>query len=757
MSQALVNKSLDNLVMGVSQQYQEGRKDGQVEELINCIPSITRGILRRNPIDKRVTLPNLSLVQDSLAFTYMYDRGNADEQYLFTIPGDSLGTWHVHNLNDVSKNWTGTNDYFKLPLGVVPKKAFKTITLRDATFVVNTTVEVKPSTTTNSLDIADYTDMAFYWIKAVTQVVIAQKTLGDDTGSKLEGYTYYLQGTAVKGEYAGAPYTPTVDRLSSDKIAEKLAADLGADYTHTPGSSFVVYKKSGLSDWIWEDSNGSLASLGVWETVNSSDELPATLPSTLDGFIVKVTGGTSFERDDYYLQYDSPSTTWNEVAKPGVSIGLDGSTMPHLLTRSVVSNNIEFTVGEYTEWGERVVGDLLTNKDPSFVGHTISELFFYKNRLGFLSNNKVNMSTIKDYGGFYIRTLKTILDDGPIDMVVATKDSISLTSAVATEDTLVVFDADNQFLLHSSNTPLTPNSAAITALSNYSFNTNMPAVGVGNNIYFSSVMGDYSQIFTMNISSRDITNINAEAQNISLHLPTYLNRGLITTVGDTGVGQVFFQTEEISNILYVLNKTRVQEQDVQLAFHTWLFEDAFDGIGIINNRLYIVFSDGSLGQLELAIPGDITTVDYQDKRVDTTYDQYTSGLEFSRFYYKGQSVKGTPRGRLQLRTLQYEVAPDSYYTTILSNSVDYPQETSPTLYGPIWEDLDVWDDSLFWKDADPYYLRKYKNDKKITVMSSADKVKTIFTANSDNPNKGFELQTVNYEALFYQRSTRVVK
>ncbi len=756
MSQALVNKSLDNLVMGVSQQYSEGRKDGQVEELINCIPSITRGIMRRNPIDTRVTLPNLTL-EDTLAFTYMYDRGNDDEQYLFTIPGDTLGTWYVHNLNDVSKNWTGTSDYFKIPVGVVAKKAFKTITLRDATFVVNTTVEVKATTDLNSLDLTDYTDMAFYWIKAVTQVVVAQKTVGEETGSKLEGYTYTLQGTSVKGEYAGTPYTPEVDRLASDKIAAELASQLGADYTHTAGSSFVVYNKAGLSSWEWEDSNGSLASLGVWKTVPSASELPATLPSSLDGFIVKITGGTGFEKDDFYLQYDNATTTWNEVAEPGISKGLDGSTMPHLLSRDVVSTNIEFTVGEYTDWEERKVGDLLTNPDPSFVGHTISEAFFYKNRLGFLSNNKVNMSTIKEYGGFYIRTLRTILDDGPIDMVVATKDSISLTSAVATEDTLVVFDADNQFLLHSSGVPLTPSSAAITALSRYSFNTNMPAVGIGSRIYFSSVMGDYSQIFTMDISSRDITNINAEAQNISLHLPTYLNRGLIDTAEDTGVGQIFFQTEEIGNVLYVLNKTRIQDQDVQLAFHTWLFEDNFDGMGIINNKLYIVFSDGSLGQLELAIPGDMATVDYQDKRVDTTYDQYISGLEFSQFYYKGQADKGTPRGRLQLRTLQYSLAPDSYYTTVLSNDINYTQETLPTLYGPIWEDLDVWDDTLFWKDADPYYLRRYKNDNKITVMSSADKVKTLFTVNSDNPNKGFELQTANYEALFYQRSTRVIK
>ena len=41
----------------------------------------------------------------------------------------------------------------------------------------------------------------------------------------------------------------------------------------------------------------------------------------LDGFIVKVTGGSAATIDDYFLQYDDTNKTWTECAEPGISEG----------------------------------------------------------------------------------------------------------------------------------------------------------------------------------------------------------------------------------------------------------------------------------------------------------------------------------------------------------------------------------------------------------------------------------------------------
>ena len=38
------------------------------------------------------------------------------------------------------------------------------------------------------------------------------------------------------------------------------------------------------------------------------------------------------------------------------------------------------------KWGERIVGDLVSAPDPSFIGNKINNVFFFRNRLGFLSS-----------------------------------------------------------------------------------------------------------------------------------------------------------------------------------------------------------------------------------------------------------------------------------------------------------------------------------------------------------------------------------
>jgi len=64
-------------------------------------------------------------------------------------------------------------------------------------------------------------------------------------------------------------------------------------------------------------------------------------------------------------------------------------------------------------------------------------------------------------------------------------------------------------------------------------------------------------------------------------------------------------------------------------------------------------------------------------------------------------------------------------------------------------------DSNVWKDAYPQYIRNYYNDKKVSVMSNSDTVQIEFKNNANDPSTGFELSTVDIEALFFQRATRI--
>ena len=68
-------------------------------------------------------------------------------------------------------------------------------------------------------------------------------------------------------------------------------------------------------------------------------------------------------------------------------------------------------------WGDREVGDETTNPVPTFVGRGISGMFFYQNRLGFLSEDAVILSQPGDYFNFWNNSAITISDADPIDMM----------------------------------------------------------------------------------------------------------------------------------------------------------------------------------------------------------------------------------------------------------------------------------------------------------------------------------------------------
>lgn len=762
MAQALVNHSLDHLASGVSQQYQEGRHESQVTEMLNCLPSLTRGVLRRNPIYNHDALATGTITN---AFTYAYDRGTGTEQYVLIIPGDALGTWYVYNVNDVTKTWTGTNAYFTIPVGDKAKDVFEAMTVGDQTFIVNNTVTVTADAVTNTLPAFKLNNYAFYWIKLTTQVTVAQETISGVSGSLLEGYTYTLNGNSVLATKDTRPSTAVdPNLLSADNIAAQLAT-FSASYTNDAASSFV-YSTTEAVNWNWADTNGSTASLGVWTTVNSGNELPASLPASLDGFIVKVTGGSIINEDDYYLQYSNANKTWVEVAEPGISRGFTPSTMPHVLYALGTPSTRNFVVDTFqtvnaagtaltgvSAWADRTVGDLLTNKDPSFVGGAITNLFFYQNRLGFISRDSVILSATGDYGRFYTDTIQTVLADDPIDLQVATTDVVTLRHAVPTQDSLILFGDDAQFSLNSRDQAFTPSTANITVLSNYNYSPLMDARALGDKIYFGSVSGGFAQLFAMD-ASLGTTFSKVTAEPLTTHIPSYLNQNIDKLIGHDVLGQMFMHSEEIPNILYVVSSTSKDGENVQQAFHTWEFENNITGIHIINNELYLIFEAGSIATISLEVPGDITTILYEDINADASVSQYISGLIFSEFYYRDNRSKGTARGRFQLRSMKYTLGDVSSYQTVIRSTTPTLNSIQTAAFGPIWTDTYLWEDDSVWVDAIPDYDRIYYNDDKITVMSSSKNVVITFTNNPYEPNYGFELATVNVEALFYQRSQR---
>ena len=82
------------------------------------------------------------------------------------------------------------------------------------------------------------------------------------------------------------------------------------------------------------------------------------------------------------------------------------------------SGNVSYGVPNYTLpiWGERICGDLNSSLNPSFIGNKINNVFFFRNRLGFLANDNVILSTVSKFFTFFPETVLTVIDSDPIDV-----------------------------------------------------------------------------------------------------------------------------------------------------------------------------------------------------------------------------------------------------------------------------------------------------------------------------------------------------
>ena len=147
---------------------------------------------------------------------------------------------------------------------------------------------------------------------------------------------------------------------------------------------------------------------------------------------------------------------------------------PHVLIRN---SDGTFTFKK-ADWAERQSGDLDSNPLPSFVDRTLNDLFFHRNRLGFVSDENVIFSKASQYFDFFSSTATALLDDDPIDVGVShTKVSI-LRHAIPFNETLLLFSDKTQFQLGVADI-LTPETISINQTTEYECSLDAKPVGAG--------------------------------------------------------------------------------------------------------------------------------------------------------------------------------------------------------------------------------------------------------------------------------------
>lgn len=628
-----------------------------------------------------------------------------------------------------------------------------------------------------------------YYILQVTWKNAILKTFKFDTEAEAEALTTFKIGDYTYNKLNKAS-SITINGVLT--IGYKIERVLLIEENATAGNwyrvgSIIFNKLTNESDnFEWFDSFGNTASFGFKGEVSKIEDLPENVPTSLNNLLVRIGKG---EEESYWLEWDG--SRWNESLEDGLYNTIDKFTMPHVFIRG---DNGKFTFGHYgkfdgitdennvfnetenSNWFDRKVGDKDTSPVPSFIDKKINNMFSHNNRLGLLTESNVVLSETAEYGNFFPTTMRTIPDTDPIDVAVATKEVTGLLRALSINSNLVLFSKSSQFTLFGNGGVLSPNNAEIVQLSNYGYNDLAKAIEYKDNIIFTSQTGNGSNLLSFKVNNV-VSGNSIIADTLNNHIPNYINNNITKIVSHTNLNHIFIFSKDVPNELVVLNLDYVSGQIRQLAFHKWVFDIDILDINVIDNFLYITSKDIDklyMNKIDLTVSKDIKEVVYKDiYNQGILENNYNSEIEFSKFYIKDEKSNGNKRGRLQIRTLLYTITQNSYYKTFITNLSVLKKRNFDTFVldkNNKWNDDGTWcdlqnsdltkncssgDTNTVWHDLNNFNFREYTNDEKVTVMGNNEQIQIRFTNNYDEPTKGFELATINYEALFNNRSRRI--
>lgn len=556
---ALISNQFDGLYGGVNEQSAEQRLPTQVEEMVNAYPTLDRGLLKRNPTQKLVLTNNIALTQDM--YSYAYDRGAGNEKYTINIiDGDmeiiNAITGTVYK-DGAGLTYDGLSKDYLTPFG--GSNGYASTTIKDTTFITNKSIspQLKTGVSTNGT----YLKEGYVWIKSANPA---------------NAYTYTVTVTDSQGN----SITATDSSTTTTTAATNLASTINAETKFTAVASGSVIKITGtnnLSTVDAGDSWGNQASFGWQYKVQFNTDLPKNLG--FNNAIVKITGSGASNFATYWLEY--ADSQWQETKDPLVVNQIDETTMPHILIRNADDT---FTLQAYGKWNEGLVGDNDSNPAPSFIETvdnltpTIKDIFFFKNRLGFITDRTVILSEVGQYGNFWRTTTAALLDSDYIDAAVDTTKVISLEYATYLEDAMLLFSDKAQFKLEGGRV-LSPKDVQISQTSAYEINTNVRPLFMNNKVFFCAVRGDYTAVMQYEVNSTSST---SEAIDISAHVQTYIPN-TITRLSGSPINNMLFLTSNVSDdSIWVYKYYDNGGNRVQSAWFKWTY----------NGKIYNAFSLG---------------------------------------------------------------------------------------------------------------------------------------------------------------------
>ena len=595
----LIASSIPNLVSGVSQQPAPSRLPTSGTVMENAFPSIVSGLMKRPPSEFIKELSPAITVPDSAA-VHMIDR-DATEQYIMIV---GQGDLELYDTAGVQQTVTFPSGKAYLPTTDIYNKS-RFVTVADTTFYLNTEKVTGLATTFEGRD--DPTEQGSVFVKRAVASV---------------SYAIYINGV-LKSTFVTSDNTTAGTALEGTaEIAIQLAADLvsnGVAGAVATGTVVTFPITSGDAVTVL-DQFGGAAMKAYTSELQSFEDLP---PIELDGRLINIKGDLDDNGEDYWVEFDNG--VWTETYGFGELVAWDSLSMPHVLVKTAPNT---FTFGP-TTWADRIAGDIESNPLPSFHGTTINNMFLFKGRLGFLSEENVILSEVGELENYFRTTVIQSLASDPIDVASTTGRVSTLYHSASFSDELILFSDKQQFRL-SSGPILSGESVGITNSTAYPASTVVPPVTTGASAFFLADGATHSIAREIFIDG-DRETVNGE--NIAVQVPSYIPLNIRAITASASADVFMALSDDVPNELYVYKWYTSNRQKVQSAWCKWVFDDNVNivGMGFLDQYLYLVYKVGADVRFDRILVGPIIDkdllLDHQLDKAAFTSITYDGGAD----------------------------------------------------------------------------------------------------------------------------------
>ena len=571
----LINHAIPNLINGVSNQPETLRLSSQAEAQENGMSSVVEGLKKRPPTE---FIKKIKSSQIGNAFIHTINR-DTNERYILIITDDALEVYDIDGTQKTVVDGTGSGFGTYID-DSTPQSSFECVTIADYTFIINKNKITAKSSSTGA-------SRPYEAIYSVKQGVASTKY-----EIKINGTSYSYTTTATASTY------------DATNICSELVSAIGSlsGFTITNLGTHIYF--SHASDYTIQavDGYGSQGSQVLKGKAQNFTDLPNM---AVNGMVMEITNDAGNNFDNHFVKFESDSSTdtgvWVETVKPALKNDVDSDTFPHLLIRTADGNfrytpadGSTYTISgtDYTtpKWSGRVCGDEVSSEDPSFIGSAITDIFFHRNRLGFLSGETIFMSRSGEFFELYPETVTANLDTAPIDISVSHSKVSLLRSAVPFQEELLVFSDQSQFIIAGAQA-LTPKNVNINVTTEYEASLLCKPASQGRNVYFTFNKGNFSGIREFFVNADTDTN---EANDVTSHVPKYIPKNIIKIAIASNqdiLACLSSETDEDTN-LYIYQWYYGTNEKLQSAWHKWSFGNTTDNkilnIDFIDTKLYVL-------------------------------------------------------------------------------------------------------------------------------------------------------------------------